>query len=395
MSDPKTAKEVEDATATFRELREYSRGRLDVEHHDVHPVAGLVEDPEVREALIFMAEAFEPFERPDGERVSSFWESQLARRAIRKYATHNATRAISEGNITQASYFSGLPSYDSDVSGLHAINRLAEWLNHSEACKLIYIAALMGRGKTDLALTFLEVVNDHFRRVKRANKEVGADGKVPTPEFAANFHVDVPEEGTEVRQINRYDRLVEWMERGDSSQIRWFIFDEASSELTAQNAANAQKVVERMGGLVKKMRKRGVNMIVIGHDRGDVHVAIRSLADFVDKTGLKSASFYSGIENREPTGHLFDLGGIPPTSWEFDTDDTADWDWCDGSGGVDEPEGWSDDELKHDIEERAAQLWDSFDDLTQTEVAETLSNDEISISATGVSRGAKRLGLTT
>lgn len=380
----------DDATATLRELREYSRGTLDVDHRDVHPVAGLIRDDEVREVLMFMAETFVPFDRPDGERVSTFWDTEFARRAIRKYASDTATRAVAEGNLSQASYITGLPSYDSDVSGLHAINQLADWLVHSEQCKLVYLAALMGRGKTDLSLTFLEVIHDHFERVKRSNKKYDVESEVPTPEFAANFHVETPHSDVEVRQINRYDDLVEWMRTGDSSQERWFVFDEASSELTAQNTANAQKVVKRMGGLVKKMRKMGVNLIVIGHDKGDVHVAIRSLADFVDKTGLKTASFYAGIKNREPTGHLFDLGGIPPTAWTFDTDDTADWSWGDEEGAADVDAGMTDAEFKQAVALRGARLWKQTD-VTQDDVAKALSTDGLTVSRTMISRAAKDL----
>jgi hypothetical protein len=370
-------------------------------------VAGLIEDPEVREVLTFMAGVYDPtpshfegdrelleskrdhlrqtrdrlqdkidegygdadtadriaeieqrLDELDPDLPRSFWETKFAQRAIRKHGTRVAHDAIRDGNMSQAAYLVGDRSYQSDVSGLHAINQLAEWLVDSEACKLIYLAALMGRGKTDLSLTMCEIIADHFARVERA---VSDEVSVPTPEFAANFHVETPSGDPDVEEINRYDRLVEWMERGTSQEVRWFIFDEASSELTAQNAANAQKVVERMGGLVKKMRKMGVNMIVIGHDKGDVHVAIRSLADFVDKSSLKKAQFYAGISNREPAGHLFSVDGIPPTSWDFDTDDTADWDWCDEEE-EDMIEGITEEQFREWRDERIAQLRAMTDD---------------------------------
>lgn len=364
MSEHQSTREALDAdkVASFRELREYARGRLDVEHHDVHPIAGLIDDDDVREALMFMAENYSPT-RADLEAgmPRSFWETALARKAIRKHATSVATSAVADGNLTQVSYVTGLPSYESDVSGLHAINQLADWLVHSEQTKLIYLAALMGRGKTDLSLTFLEVVDDHYRRLRRSVE----DAQI-VPEFAANFHVEAPD--VDVAHIDNYDDLVEWGERGSSAEERWFVFDEASTELTAQSGANAQNVAETMAPFVKKMRKMGINMIVIGHDKGDVHVAIRSLADFVDKTGLKSASFYAGIKQREPTGHLFDVNGIPPTSWTFDTDDTADWDWCleDGEGEV--ASGISEDEMRAFRDERMARLY-ALTDVSQKQIA--------------------------
>lgn len=388
--------EVEDATATFREAREYARGALDVDHHDVHPIAGLVDDKTTREVLAFMAENYDPSKAEiEAGMPRDFWETQFARRAIKKFATDVLTEAVREGNLTQTSYMSGLPSYKSDVSGLHAINQLAEWLVSSEQCKLIYLAALMGRGKTDLSLTMMEVVADHFGRLARS---VGSEVDVVEPEFAANFHVETsPDSDHEVRHIDNFDDLVEWGERGSSDAERWFIFDEASSELTAQSGANAQNVAETMAPFIKKMRKMGINMIVIGHDKGDIHVAIRSLADFVDKTGLKTASFYAGINKREPQGHLFDLAGIPQTSWSFDTDDTAEWSWgsaVDEDGDVVET-GMSDQEFKQEVAERAARVYlQTPDEVTQQDVADAVSNDRVSVSRGTISNYAREIKKT-
>jgi len=391
--------EIDDATATFRELREYAAGDLDVGHQDVHPIAGLIPDERARSALMFLAENYDPPEKwvRKGLLPRNFWETDFARRAVTQWGTHVATEAVANGNLTQASYVTGLPSYRSDVSGLHAINQLVDWLVHSEQCKLIYMAALMGRGKTDLSLTFLEVIDDHFERLRRSLKQMGMDsaaGEVPRPDFAANFAAEAPGD-TEIREIHDFPTLQEWAERGSSDEVRWFIFDEASTELTAQSGANAQKVAERMAPFVKKMRKMGVDLIVIGHDKGDVHPAVRSLADFVGKTGTKTASFYAGINDREPQGHLFDLAGIPPTSWDYDTDDTADWSW-DRSGDLDDVEDVDDDSMTRDeferaIKERAGRLYAlTPDDVTLENVASAVSTEDFSISRTTVSRYAKR-----
>ena len=374
----------DDVAAAFREVREYSLGNLDVDHQHLHPMAGLIEDPQVREVLAFFAENYEPRSE---EMPRDFWETEFAKKALRQFATDVATRAIDEGNLSQISYITGLPSYESDVSGMHAINQLVDWLVHSEQCKLIYLAALMGRGKTDLSLLFLETIWDHYRRLEGS---VGDEVDIEKPEFAANFHVDTNDEEVDVLEIDNYDDLIDWGKQGSSENERWFIFDEASTELTAQSGKNAQDVAERFAPFVKKMRKMGINMIVIGHDKGDVHVAIRSLADFVDKTGLKTASFYAGINDREPQGHMFDLAGLPPTSWQFDTDDTADWDWCDETEESLEESGYDESDLKHEIAERGARLWLQTD-LNQDDVAEALSTSEISVSPTMISRKAQTI----
>lgn len=390
-SNAPNASSVEDATAAFRELREYARGELDVEHNDIHPTAGVVQDARKRHVLEFFASAYDPpQEWIDAGMPRDFWQTEFAQRAKSKYGTDAATEAVREGNLTQTAFMSGLPSYKSDVSGLHAIQQLADWLVHSEQCKLIYLAALMGRGKTDFSMTMFEVIHDHYSRVRRSLRERGNDDlleEVPEPEFAANFHCEAAPDDVEIAELHGEQELLDWAEGGSSEDERWFIFDEASTELTAQSGANAQKVAEKMAPFVKKMRKLGINMIVIGHDKGDVHVAIRSLADFVDKQGLKTASFYAGIQRREPVGHLFDLEGIPPTSWSFDTDDTADWEWIDEDEEDEEQPGLSERELKQEIARRGARLWKSTD-ITQQKVADALSTDEISVSRTMISRAA-------
>lgn len=383
----------DDDVASFRELREYSRGTLDVGHRHIHPHAGLVEDEEVAEVLSFMAEEFDRRqafgEDADEDAPRDFWETDFAEKALRKYGTAKATQAIQDGNLTQAAYLSGLPSYESDVSGMHAINQLAHWLVNDEQCKLIYIAALMGRGKTDMSLLFYQVIHDHYRRVRETLKQEGMNdalGEFQIPEFAANFAVSTPEVlDVEVRHIDRYDDLVAWGGQGDSDDERWFIFDEASTELTAQSGANAQDVAERFAPFVKKMRKMGINMIVIGHDKGDVHPAIRALADFVAKGSLTKAQFWEGVKKREPVGHLFDVNGIPPTSWSYDTNDTADWDWCDETEESLE-QGISHEEFREWRDTRIARIYETCD-IGQEDLA-----DAIEMSQSHVTKAVKQYG---
>jgi predicted XRE-type DNA-binding protein len=353
-----------DGEASLRELREYARGVLDVEHSDLHPHAGLIDDENVEQVLSFLAENYDP-ERIDGEVPRSFWETDLAEHTMRKHATRTASRAVREGDALQTAYITGLPSYQSDVSGLHALNQLADWLVHSEQCKLIYVASLMGRGKTDLCSLWFEVIADHYDRVQRSTDE-----QVSMPEFGSNFYLDAPDR--EVAELHSERELLEWAEGGSSNDNKWFIFDEASTELTAQSGKNAQKVAETFAPFVKKMRKVGVNMIVVGHDKGDVHPAVRSLADFVEKPSLKTARFYAGIENREPSTHLFDLHGLPPTSWEFDTDDVAEWTWlADEDGEQEEIEvgDFTEEEVREWRDERIARIYEQ-NDISQRGLAE-------------------------
>jgi len=129
---------------------------------------------------------------------------------------------------------------------------------------------------------------------------------------------------------------------------------------------------------VKKMRKMGINMVVVGHDRGDIHIAIRSMADFVAKPGVKKAQVFAGVEGRNPVGHMFDLTNIPETSWGFDTDDMAEWSW--GSAAEDaEFAGFSDNDVKKLTAIHALDVWRETD-LSQKEACETVSGENITVS---------------
>jgi hypothetical protein len=404
---------TDQAITSFREFRTYARDDLDTVHHDVYPWTGLISDPRLREVLAFMKETYDPGSFVDRTAMPhKFEHTEFFNRAINKWATESATTAVREGNVSQTAYITGLPGYDSDISGLHAINRLADWLVNSEQCKLIYCAALMGRGKTDFSLLLFEIIHDHFRRIRRHQPddveisddileevldgaevsddvEASDEGEVPdkipddvleeilgdvdqdevisgleTPEFATNFAASTPRDvDAEIKEIHSYSGLLEWAEGGSSEDEKWFIFDEASTELTAQSGANAQEVAEVFAPFIKKMRKKGVNMIVVGHDRGDVHPAIRSIASFIDKESTKTAEIYEGIKRREPYGHYLSLDSIPQTSWKFDTDDVAHWEFdvepVDDVDPETDDSVMTEDEWKQWRNERAAALYEA------------------------------------
>lgn len=359
------------------EVREYAMEALgEIDHADLSRVAGLMLDDEVRDLMLFAERAYS---RRKDDDDPEFWKTDWANRRLERAANDMATRALRAGNLSQLEYLTGMPEYESDVSGLHATSELINWLCHSENCKLIYMAALMGRGKTDFAVTFLQIIWWHYKRMRETLSllETGAKpSEVPEPEMAANFEVEATVEGAEVLQISDFDSLDRWAREGSSKDVRWYIFDEASTELTAQSGDNAQDVAEVMAPFVKKMRKMGINMIVIGHDKRDVHPAIRSMADFVDKTGVKTCSVYSGIKKREPVGHKFDLDGIPQTGWKYDTDDMATWDWGSAlDGDLDaESEEIGDvtdtEQFREWRDQRIQTLYTEKDEMTYSDVAE-------------------------
>jgi hypothetical protein len=384
---------VSDQTKTEREpiaghsgeLRDYSRGEIgEVDHRDVSHATGLVQDDDVLELMSFAESAYQRRKSPDDP---PFHETNWFQRRAKKYGTKTATRAIRDGNPSQMSYFAGNVGYQNDISGLHTARKLEHWLIHSENCKLIYVAGLMGRGKTDWCCSMFEVIHWYYERLRQEiAKYGGSPDDIPEPEFAANFEVSPPA-NPRTSDVNcahcaSYDDLLDWIgEDGSSDDVRWFLFDEASTELTAQSAKTAQDVAEIFAPFVKKMRKDGVNMIVVGHDKGDVHIAIRSMANFVSKPGQKKAEVYRSIKNRNEEGHMYDLDRIPQTTWEYDTDDMATWNW--GSAKEDIKD---DDDLKLDkanlkrvLAKTAADLVEDKD-MTQKEAVEAVNRENTDIS---------------
>jgi hypothetical protein len=133
---------------------------------------------------------------------------------------------------------------------------------------------------------------------------------------------------------------------------------------------------------VKKMQKKGINMIVIGHDKGDVHVAIRSMADFVHKSSLKKASFFEGIKQRQPIGHILSVSGLPDSSWNFDTDDMASWEWGDREAQDDLREDlgdYTEEDVREIRNRRLVRLyWGT--DLSQRDLSDYFGIDQSTVS---------------
>lgn len=346
--------EVDDMHGPMRELREYALGNLDVDHQDVHRIAGLMDEDTIK----FLLRAERAYD-PDDDMPNNFWDTTFAQEIIETEATIQATRAIRNNDIYTAGYMSGLPSHRSDLSGMKAIRRFGEWLCHSEQCKIIYISAPPGRGKTDMALLMAESIVAEYRRAERALRQTEVEdsviGRLPTIEIAGNFWFEPTDQNIKTKTIQNFPELEKWVDKGSVTDNRWFIWDEASTHLTAQSGENAQRVAESVAPMIKRLRKRGVNCITIGHDSKDVAPAIRELCDYVEKPSLKKADFYISVRQREGKGHLFSVDEIPQTSWNYDTDDMAEWSW--------EGDGYEDDEERY-VE------WDELEEIVEDELAQ-------------------------
>jgi len=346
----------ETGSSEFRELREYARGMLDVDHQDVYSWAGMIDDPEVRQILAFMEEVYDPSVHP--EMPEKFTETKFFKRALKKYATEAATKAIQEGDSQRVSFVTGKPGYTNDVSGMQTLQRLEEWLMKDTA-RMLYLAGHMGTGKTALAHLMMEVVMHRY-------SQDGVD-----PDVRTNIR------SSELDTINNYPDLEEWMTTGSVDDEKWFIFDEASSELSGYSHDRA-RVEQLMSSLVKRMRKNGVSLVIIGHTGKDLHADLRRLCDFVKKQSKKTADLYATVKGGEGAGHVLRLDGIPETSLEFDTEDEAQWDW--GEEVESEGEALTEDELKEWEKYRMGRLYTEVDHLTQPDIADTYDTSESTVS---------------
>jgi len=355
-----SSKEDSNGSEAFRELREYARGVLEIEHTDVYPWAGLIEDEEVRRILAFMEEVYDPDSHPG--MPSEFTETEFFKRALKKHATEMATKAVLEGDSNRVGYITGKPGYTNDVSGMLTLQSLEDWLMKDTA-RMLYLAGHMGTGKTALAHLMMEVV------MHRHSQE-GVDVDVRT-----NIG------SSELETIDNYPDLEEWMTTGSVDDEKWFIFDEASSELSGYSHDRA-RVEQLMSSLVKRMRKNGVSLIIIGHTGKDLHADLRRLCDFVKKQSKKTADLYATVKGGEGAGHVLRLDGIPDTSLDFDTEDEAQWDWGEAES---EGEGLSEDDLKEWEKYRMGRLYTEVDHLEQGDIADTYDT-----SIPTVSRAASR-----
>lgn len=348
MTDPQDLAR-DPARSLSSELREYARGRLDVDHHDLDPAAGLVEDDQVRDLLIFARQAWDK-RGLEGEIDQTAWYSDR----LERQASAVATEAVKIGNAPLLDYMSGRPDYQPDVRGLHAIHRLETWLVYSEAAKMIYLAGHMGSGKTDFAHLCAEVV-DHRCEVDDDLQAAEIRTNIPTSDY---------------QSMTSYPDFREWLERGSSDENRWFIFDEASSALTGYSH-DREAVEKLMSHLVKLARKNGVNMVIIGHTGMDLHADLRRLCDYVEKPSKKTVRVYATVNRGEGQGHLFDLDRLPPSKVDFDTEDEAPWSWGDALDAEDDrldPE-----DVKRLVAKRAASLYESTD-LTQEETVDLVNS---------------------
>jgi len=304
--------EEEKRKAIASELREYALGNLDLKHHDVHRIVGLIPDKEVRELLMFMAEVYEPLEgMPD-----SFWETNYATEIVQAQATNMATNALHNGSLDEMEFLSGLVGYDLDMSTYRAIDELESlWRDYPTFQTYVYgpppPGGPTGSGKTDFSYTLIEI------------------GKRVYPDM----HVASNNSSDDFQTIQKWSSLESWLKNTEGRKV--FLFDEASQLLQYADMGDGQIVSK----LLKLLRKYQGNLILIGHTGRDVSRDVRRQMLITRKKSKEGATIGVGLEEHGEEIHvnepILQLAKIPPTRLSFESvDDEGEFVFdTDGSDG--------------------------------------------------------------
>lgn len=288
-------------------LREYSLGELGTQHTDIHMHTVLVSDEEVRELLSHFAQLYDPTEYDDTP--ATFWETKFAQRVLKKCGTEVANFAVKTGQTAVIDFITGLPNFNSDISGIKTIEKLRDWVTRTAAINLF--SGHMGAGKTDFALLIAEVWSWEMER--RGNNH------------AILSNVQSFEEAETVTSMSELKERIE----ADDSEYIHVVWDEASSHASGYGS-DRQDVEEQLRRFLRMIRKNNGSLTMIGHAEGgkDIHPEVRRLSEAVYKESKKKATIYKGItESREYEGEKMSLDGIPPTSFSYDTTEESDWEW--------------------------------------------------------------------
>lgn len=318
-------------------VRELARGRLGEEDIDVSRMAGIIRDDDVAEVVSAREEMYDPAVAAQwvDDPPSTYWATAEGRRILRRHGTRTATAALETGNPDLIDYLTGIPNFAADISGLESIQQLREWITRTAGITLV--SGHMGSGKTDMALLLGQI----WRR------ETGGD-------IASNI---ASAQGVDT--VTSMSDLEAALEADGETMMIW---DEASSHASGYSSDQHQ-VESQLRRMLRMIRKRGGNLIMIGHAEGgrDIHPDVRRLSEAIYKTAKKTATVYEGIDERgEYENEKMSLSGIPPTDIAFDTREESSWEWD------------LDDEDDEDEEPDAA---------TDQCVAETSSGDRCGVTA--------------
>lgn len=272
--------------------------------------------------------------------------------------TKGLRKAVRNNNISLQNYFTGRQDWDADLSGIQSLKRFFNIIS-SPGGRLIYLFGSQGSGKTDFATLSAEFLHDIL------GVEIGTNIK------------SLAEDQEHVVYIDTYEDLKDWL---TTEGRKFFILDEASSLLTGYYSDSGD-VIDAFKDFITKLRKNDSNICLIGHSGKDIHPLFRRLAIFAHKESKKRLNIYrsANVDNNgkvEGIDNLVQLNEIPPSNWNYDTDEESVF-RIDGESEAqyssEEVEEMIDQRLEEELKEQRnnliRQVYEVSDDISYSDLA--------------------------
>lgn len=324
----KSQKRAKKEFSTAGEFNAWVNENLEGENKDVFAHAGLIDNPQALELMNHLELSYSP-QHPD--MPVDFQKTDAAMAIRQSEGTKVASKAVNEGNISQMKYFTGKQDYSSEANSIHTLIKLREKIGQD--AYIAYLFGHMGNGKTDFANLIGELAK------RELGYEVASNQKSPY------------ENGNTDAYVWTYGDIIQWLTKDidtdieintlqDLSKIdkeiepvnKLVIFDEASQEASGYSS-DAHDAQEKLGKLLKLIRKVGGRLIIIGHTGKDVHPDIRRLSnDCIHKVSKKTAEFYASVEEAKGVDLKDTISKIPETNWDYQTTEVCVWDWSNLTG---------------------------------------------------------------
>jgi hypothetical protein len=290
-------------------LREAVRGDLD---HGDRPYdhAGVVHDPDRRQAISFMESLFADGVDRDGIEATAFADTALGQALISKELTDGTTEAVKTGNGSVLAHHTGITEMDLDGSSLRLPMRLNSHLDNNGATAFVVGAGNPNTGKTNTMSLLVELrdyVLDDLLVLSNVRSWDRTDHVV----------------------TSAHDLAVTLLEHRDVPKV--IVLDEASTHLDSRT--NRREVATQWTPLAKRFSKINVDTCgVICHTGKDLHPEAKRLATLCFyKTEPAVAEFYERwpADADFPADRLFggSIDDLEPTGAEYDPDDAAPWSW--------------------------------------------------------------------
>jgi len=310
---------------TPAQLREHLDGYHERDP-DAHPAAGIVQDPDVNRYLSVLQQHYDPADADDPSGLPGTAQGLEEVQRIRSVAaSERAREAMQDGDMEMAKHLTGDQNERADISGIKAITKVDQLL--TSPAPVIVILGEMGAGKTDFAgllgqrarhLLGVEKVASNVGSLKETDPWVDEDGEAHTGYVAD------------------HSTMMDWVTQdGDplenEQSQKLFLGDEWSS-VGDGSGKSGYLMRKKLGPLVYKIRKYNGILIYIAHDESSIHPLMWRLGVIVKKLDKKTAVVADKIKGAELRSKRFEIEGIPPTDWRYDTKDTSEWSWTEADG---------------------------------------------------------------